>query len=86
MMRWIDGEMDADEKAEFEAEMKRHDDEGDVIGHMALGEMTVDSHRARAEKDAAELIGTALRSEMRAGRDLPDARAFNEGILKRISN
>jgi hypothetical protein len=85
MMRWIDGEMDADEKAAFEAEMARHDSEGDVVGHMPPGEMPVDSDRVRAEKDSADRIRSVLQSGMSIERDLPDGDGFNKGISDRIS-
>ena len=85
MMRWIDGEMDADEKAAFEAEMARHDREGDVIGHMAPGEDFVDADRARAEKDSADKIRDILKSGMSPKHDLPDGKGFNKGIFDRIT-
>jgi hypothetical protein len=85
MMRWIDGEMPADEKAVFEAEMARHDSEGDVIGHMVPGEMAVDPDRIRAEKESAERIRAVLQSGLSPDQSLPDGDGFNRGILDRIS-
>ena len=86
MMRWIDGEMDATERSAFEADMARHDTEGDVIGHMAPGEEVLDPERIRAEKEAASRIRALLQSGFSSERGLTDGDAFNKGISDRIRN
>jgi len=84
IMRWIDGELDSNEKDAFENELEAAEAGGDVIGHMLPDQVPLDPERCRAERDAVEEISGILRDELSADKQPPKGDIFNAGIIDQI--
>ncbi len=87
LTRWIDGDLEGDERDAFEARLDAGELDAlreDVIGHLVPGDVVSSRAGFDRERIVTLEIGDMIRTSLARVREPADPERFNQGIMDRI--